>query len=51
MCKNLYEIEWINKDEWLEHAKKVLKNRGTKIDEEVLNEVVKFDYKFDTILR
>lgn len=46
----MYEIEWLNKDEWLEHAKKVLKNRGSKTDEEVLNEIVKFDYKFGSIL-
>lgn len=45
----MYEVEWLNKDEWLEHTKKVLKNRGSKTDEEVLNEIVKFDYKFDVI--
>ena len=38
-----------NWDEWEQHAKKVLENRGSKTDEEVLAEIVKFDYKFDLI--
>lgn len=45
----MYEIEWLNKDEWLKHAIKVMKARGNKSDEEILNEIVKFDFKFDII--
>ena len=51
MNKSKYYIKAVisNWDEWEQHAKKVLENRGSKNDEEVLSEIVKFDYKFDFI--
>ncbi len=45
----MYEIVWLNKDEWWQYAIKVMKMRGNKSEEEVLNEIIKFDYKFDVI--
>ncbi|MBQ7353122.1 MAG: hypothetical protein IJW54_03860 [Clostridia bacterium] len=42
-------LEFLNEDEWLQHASKLMKERGTKSDEEILKEIVKFDYKFSLI--
>ena len=45
----MYEIEWINKDEWLKYVLKVVKNRGSKTNEELLEEACTFDFKFGSI--
>ncbi len=57
MCENKCEGEKTyyfhaivtNWDEWEERAKELLKNRGSKTDDEILEEIVKFDYKLDFI--
>ena len=47
--KIVYEIEWINQDEWLKHLYNAVKNRGSKTDEELVLEASNFDFKFDSI--
>lgn len=57
MCENNCEVKKkhyfhaivTNWDEWEERAKKLLENRGSKTDDEILEEIVKFDYKFNFI--
>ena len=45
----MYKIEWINQDEWLKHLDNVIKNRGSKTDEELILEASAFDFKFGSI--
>lgn len=49
--ENKYYIDVVilNKDEWEQHIKKVLANRGFKTDDEILEECCTFDFKFGTI--
>ncbi len=51
MTEQKYCIEVVvsNWDEWVLHAKKVLANRGLKTEDELLAEIFKFDFKFETI--
>lgn len=42
-------LKVLNKDEWLHYASKIIEKQETKNDEELLKEIVKFNYKFDTI--
>lgn len=48
---NTYHCELIllNKDEWVQHSMEMVKSRGIKSDEEVLRDIVTFDFKFGTI--
>lgn len=39
-----------NKDEWVQHITEIVNSRGEKSDEELLKEIVTFDFKFETIL-
>lgn len=43
------KLEWLNKDEWIEYLNKVIKNRGSKTDGQLLEEACAFDFKFGFI--
>ena len=44
-----YILKLVNENEWLQYATKLIRERGNKSDEELLKEILTFNFKFDTI--
>ena len=43
------EAKISNEDEWLEYASEIIKNRSSKSNEQLLEEISTFDFKFEFI--
>lgn len=43
------ELVLLNKDKWVQHTIETVKSRDTKSEEEILRDIVIFDFKFGII--
>ena len=43
-------LKLLNEDEWLRHASKIISSNPNKSNSDLLNELFRFNFKFDTIL-